>query len=183
MTNGHYDVIVAGVGGMGSATCATLARRGKRVLGLEKFDIPHAMGSSHGVNRIIRLAYYEDPSYVPLLRRAYELWRELETGFGEQLLFITGSIDASNRDDELVRDSLKSCEIHDLPYELLTGAQLRDRFPAYQLPDTHLALLQPDGGFLASERCVVAYVVAAIEAGATIQARKEIKSWKATPSG
>jgi sarcosine oxidase len=179
----RYDVIVAGIGGMGSAVCASLAQRGKRVLGLEKFDIPHAMGSSHGVNRIIRLAYYEDPSYVPLLRRAYELWRELETGFGEQLLFITGSIDASDRDDELVRDSLKSCEIHDLPYELLTGSELHDRFPAYQLPETHLALLQPDGGFLASERCIVAYVVAAIEAGASIQAREEIKSWEATPSG
>jgi sarcosine oxidase len=179
----RYDMIVAGIGGMGAAICATLARRGKRVLGLERFDIAHAMGSSHGVNRIIRLAYYEDPSYVPLLRRAYELWRELETGFGEQLLFITGSIDASDRDDELVRDSLKSCEIHDLPFELLTGSELRDRFPAYQLPETHLALLQPEGGFLASERCIVAYVDAAIEAGATIQAREEIRSWQSTPSG
>jgi sarcosine oxidase len=178
----RYDVIVAGIGGMGSATCATLAKRGKRVLGLEKFDIPHAMGSSHGVNRIIRLAYYEDPSYVPLLRRAYELWRELETGFGEQLLFLTGSIDASDRDDELVRDSLKSCEIHDLPYELLSGGQLHDRFPAYQLPETHLALLQPDGGFLASERCIVAYTVAAVDAGARIQAREEIMSWESTSS-
>src|SRR5215213_5300479 len=79
-----FDVIVIGVGGMGSAACYHLARRGKRVLGLERFDVPHAMGSSHGVNRIIRLAYYEDPSYVPLLRRSYELWRELQTQFGEQ---------------------------------------------------------------------------------------------------
>src|SRR5215210_9201942 len=106
-TNRPYDVIVVGVGAMGSAACYHLARRGKRVLGLERFGIPHALGSSHGVNRIIRLAYYEDPSYVPLLRRAFELWRSLESGSGEQLLFITGSIDASDRDDELVRDSLK----------------------------------------------------------------------------
>ena len=183
MTENRYDVIVAGIGGMGSATCATLAKRGKRVLGLEKFDIPHAMGSSHGVNRIIRLAYYEDPSYVPLLRRAYELWRELETGYGEQLLFITGSIDASDRDHELVRDSLKSCEIHDLPFELLTGGELHERFPAYQLPENHLALLQPQGGFLASERCIVAYTIAAIEAGARIQAREEIRTWRSTSSG
>ncbi len=77
-----YDVIVVGVGGMGSAACWQLARRGRRVLGLERFDIPHAMGSSHGVSRIIRLPYYEDPAYVPLLRRAYELWAEgvRETG-------------------------------------------------------------------------------------------------------
>src|ERR1700712_529497 len=99
MTSGgdarRFDVIVAGVGGMGSATAYQLARRGQRVLGLERYDIPHAMGSSHGVTRIIRLAYYEHPSYVLLLRRVYELWRELEQTFGEQLLHITGSIDAS----------------------------------------------------------------------------------------
>ena len=89
----RFDVIVIGVGGMGSATVYHLAQRGKRVLGLERFDIPHNMGSSHGVNRIIRLAYYEHPSYVPLLKRAYELWRDLEQRVGEQLLFITGSID------------------------------------------------------------------------------------------
>ena len=93
-----FDAIVLGVGGMGSATVYQLARRGKRVLGLEQFDIPHALGSSHGVNRIIRLAYYEDPSYVPLLRRAYELWRELEATAGERLLYITGSIDAGPPD-------------------------------------------------------------------------------------
>src|SRR5206468_5206053 len=91
--NSPYDAIVIGVGGMGSATVYELARRGIRVLGLERFDIPHDLGSSHGVNRIIRLAYWEDPAYVPLLRRAYELWRELELRRGEQLLVITGSID------------------------------------------------------------------------------------------
>ncbi|MFL5760138.1 MAG: N-methyl-L-tryptophan oxidase [Thermomicrobiales bacterium] len=178
-----YDVIVIGVGGMGSAACAALAQRGKRVLGLERFDIPHAMGSSHGVNRIIRLAYYEDPSYVPLLRRAYELWRELESGFGEQLLYITGSIDASDRDGEIFRDSLKSCEIHNLPHEILTSKQLRDRFPAYHLPENHLALLQPEGGFLASERCIVANVVSAIEEGARIHAREAVQTWRTTTSG
>ncbi|KAF0125451.1 MAG: sarcosine oxidase [Xanthobacteraceae bacterium] len=90
----NYDVIVAGVGAMGSAAAYQLAQRGQRVLGLERFDIPHAMGSSHGTNRIIRLAYFEHPLYVPLLRRAYELWRSTETAFGEQLLYITGGIDA-----------------------------------------------------------------------------------------
>src|SRR3982751_4199824 len=91
-SSGMYDAIVVGVGGMGSAACYHLARRGLRTLGLERFDIPHTMGSSHGVTRIIRLAYYEHPSYVPLLRRAYELWRELQSEGGEQLLHITGSI-------------------------------------------------------------------------------------------
>src|ERR671939_166235 len=90
----RYNTIVAGVGGVGSATVYELARRGKRVLGLERFDIPHEMGSSHGHTRIIRLAYYEHPSYVMLLRRAYELWRDIQGFTGEQLLYITGSIDA-----------------------------------------------------------------------------------------
>ena len=86
----RFDTIVIGIGGMGSATAYHLARRGQRVLGLERFDIPHTMGSSHGITRIIRLAYYEDPSYVPLLRRAYELWREREPGAGERLLQAVG---------------------------------------------------------------------------------------------
>ena len=89
-----YDAIVLGLGGMGSATLFHLARRGLRVLGLERFDLVHEYGSSHGLTRIIRLAYWEHPTYVALLRRAYELWRELESLAGERLLHITGSVDA-----------------------------------------------------------------------------------------
>lgn len=182
-TTGAYDVIVIGIGGMGSAACYHLAKRGKRVLGLERFDIPHSMGSSHGVNRIIRLAYYEDPSYVPLLRRSYELWRELQGGFGEQLLHITGSIDASRLEGEVFTGSLRSCQLHGLPYEVLNGAQLSERYPAYRLPADYGVILQPDGGFVISERAVVAHVSAAIEAGATIKAREQVLGWELIPSG
>ena len=178
-----FDVIVAGVGGMGSAACHHLARRGKRVLGLERFDVPHSMGSSHGVNRIIRLAYYEDPSYVPLLRRSYELWRELQTEFREQLLHITGSIDASAPDGEVFAGSLRSCELHGLPHEVLSGAQLSMRFPGYRLPPDHLAILQHEGGFVLSERAIVAHVEGAIEASATIRAREPLLEWASIPSG
>src|SRR5215469_2882070 len=97
----EFDEIVVGVGGMGSAAAWHLARRGQKVLGLERFDIPNAMGSSHGISRIIRLPYYEDPRYVPLLKRAYELWREIEAAAGERLLVTTGSIDASPEDGQL----------------------------------------------------------------------------------
>jgi sarcosine oxidase len=180
---GTYDVIVIGVGGMGSAACYHLARRAKRVLGLERFDVPHAMGSSHGVNRIIRLAYYEDPRYVPLLHRAYELWRELQDGFGEQLLYVTGSVDASDRDGEVFLGSLRSCEIHGLPHEVLPSAELSRRFPAFRLPPNHFALYQAEGGFLLSERCIVAHVIGAIEAGADIRARERVVSWTPTASG
>jgi sarcosine oxidase len=181
--SGAYDAIVIGVGGMGSAACFHLARRGKRVLGLERFDIPHTMGSSHGVNRIIRLAYYEDPSYVPLLRRAYELWRDLESGFGEQLLYITGSIDASERDGEVFRGAVESCELHDLPHDVLSSADLNRRFPAYRLPPDHFALFQPEGGFLLSERCIVAHVFGALAAGAEIRARERVLDWAPTGGG
>src|SRR6266545_4916943 len=100
----QYHAIVVGVGGVGSPTVYELAKRGRRVLGLERFDVPHEMGSSHGVTRLIRLAYYEHPMYVPLLVRAYELWRELQTEAGEQLLHVTGSLDVGPDGSEIVRD-------------------------------------------------------------------------------
>src|SRR5215207_11198 len=173
----RFDVIVLGVGGMGSATCHQLALRGKRVLGIERFDIPHSLGSSHGVTRIIRQAYYEHPSYVPLLRRSYALWRELETENGERLLHITGSVDAGAPDDEVFRGSYDSCQLHDIPHEVLTSAELSKRFPGYRLPLDHLALFQPDGGFVLSEQAIVANVLAAQAAGAEIHARERVLDW------
>ena len=174
-----YDLIVIGVGAMGSATVYHAARRGLSVLGLEQFDIPHAQGSSHGVNRIIRLAYYEHPSYVPLLRRAYELWRELENRAGERLLIVTGSIDIGSADSRTVTGSLLSCKQHHLPHELLDAAGLRARFPAYQLAADMVGVYQEDGGFLLSERCVVAHVMAAQVLGAEVHARERVLSWHA----
>jgi sarcosine oxidase len=183
MVASAYDVIVLGVGGMGSAAAYHLARRGRRVLGLERFDIPHAMGSSHGVNRIIRLAYFEDPVYVPLLRRAYENWRALEARFGERLLFVTGSIDAGPADGPVVTGSLRACREHGLAHEVLTARALSRRFPGYRLPDGHGAVLQPDGGFVASERAIVAHVMLAQAAGAEIRARERALAWTPMPGG
>src|SRR5437762_148002 len=169
-----YDVIVAGIGGMGSATAYHLARRGRKVLGLERFDVPHDLGSSHGITRIIRLAYYEHPSYVPLLRRAYELWRELETLADERLLHLTGSLDAGPPDSDVVQGSLRSCQLHDLPHELLTSAEITRRYPGYRLPGGHVAVLQPEGGFLLPERCIVHHVWAAQALGAEVHARERV---------
>lgn len=174
-----FDVIVIGVGGMGSAAVYALARQGQNVLGLEQFDIPHDRGSSHGVTRIIRLAYYEHPSYVPLLRRSYELWRALESNAGERLLYITGAIDAGPEGGGLFEGSLLSCQAHDLPHEVLTGPELGKRFPGYQLPASIRVLLQPDGGFLRAESCIVAFVEAAHALGAEIRAREPVLAWRA----
>ena len=178
-----YDVIVGGVGGMGSAACWQLARRGQRVLGLERFDIPHSMGSSHGISRIIRLPYYEHPAYVPLLRRAYELWADAERATGQELLVTTGSIDASPEDDPLFQGALASAHLHGLDHEVLTGDQVNARFPGYQLPPGSRAVFQRQGGLIASERAIVAHVQAAQAAGATIRAREPVLGWQVMPSG
>ena len=133
----RYDAIVVGLGGMGSATAFHLARRGARVLGLERFDVIHPFGSSHGLNRIIRLAYSEHPSYVPLLRRAYELWHELENLDGRQLLSTTGILEGGLAGGETFTGALRAAELHDLPHEVLTGAEVNGPCPAYRPPDEH----------------------------------------------
>jgi sarcosine oxidase len=178
-----YDAAVIGVGGMGSATVYHLARRGVRVLGLEQFDIPHDRGSSHGVNRIIRLAYWEDPAYVPLLRRAYALWRELEHVSGERLLLITGGIDAGLPGSATVRGALRSCALHHLPHEVLEARALHARFPGYRLAEDMVGVLQPDGGFVLSEAAIAAYAGAALALGAEIHAREPVLSWEPEDAG
>lgn len=178
-----YDVIVIGVGGMGSATVYHLARRGARVLGVEQFDIPHELGSSHGNSRIIRLAYAEDPRYVPFLRRAYELWRELEADVGERLLITTSGIDAGFEDSATVEGALRSCAIHDLPHEILDAAALGRRFPGYRLDSRMVGVVQPEAGFLLPERCIIAHVRAARALGADVHASERAMGWDVDESG
>ncbi|HLG85190.1 MAG TPA: N-methyl-L-tryptophan oxidase [Bradyrhizobium sp.] len=178
-----YDVIVVGVGGMGSATAFHLARRGQRVLGLERFDIPHAMGSSHGISRIIRLPYYEHSDYVPLLQRALVLWRDIEKLSGQELLVTTGSIDAGPEDGDLFGGALASARLHELPHEVLTASEINDRYPGYNLLPGTRAVFQPQGGLLASERAITAHVNAAMSHGADIHARERVLGWEAHPAG
>ena len=182
-TSHHYDAIVIGLGGMGSAALYQLAQRGKRVLGIEQFGIAHDKGSSHGVTRIIRLAYHEHPSYVPLMRRAYELWRDLEASASEQILHITGSIDAGPPGSSYFSGSLQSCEEHDLPHETLTSAELAKRFPGYSLPSETMAVFQDQGGFLLPERCISLFVERAQELGATVHTNERTLEWHPTANG
>ena len=176
----RYDVVVVGVGGMGSATLYHLAKRGKRVLGLERFDVPHELGSSHGVTRIIRLAYFEHSDYVPLLHRAYELWRELEAEAGEQLLHVTGIVEGGER---IFDGVLRSCADHDLPHEVLDGREIGRRFPAYRLEPEYRAVFQPDGGFVLPERCIVAHVNGAVARGAAVRTRERVLEWSEGEGG
>jgi len=176
----RYDDVVVGVGGMGSAALYHLARRGRRVLGLERFDLLHERGSSHGLTRIIRLAYFEHPDYVPLLRRAYELWRELEAEAGEQLLHTTGILEGG---PEILEGVLRSCSVHGIEHEVLTSAQVAARFPAFDLPSGMEVVHQADGGFVVPERCIVAHVHGALERGATLRARERVLEWSEAENG
>jgi sarcosine oxidase len=178
-----FDAIVIGLGGMGSASLYQLARRGLTVLGLEQFSVPHAFGSSHGLTRIIRLAYFESPSYVPLVRRAYELWLELERNVDTRLFHRTGSVDAGWESSRTVQGSLEACREHGLPFELLDAASANRRWPGYQLDAGMVALFQPQGGFLTPEACVRAYVRRAIENGAQVHEQEQVVSWQPTPDG
>ena len=150
----EFDAIVIGVGGMGSAAVYHLARRGWRVLGLEQYDIPNEMGSSHGVSRMIRLAYHEDPSYVPLLYRAYELWQQLENLAGERLLVSTGCLRGGVGANQLLEGSLATVRQHNLPYRILSGPEVNREWPGYQLPEDAEMLYEQQGGFVLSERCI-----------------------------
>jgi sarcosine oxidase len=174
-----YDVVVAGLGAMGSAAAAHLAARGLRVLGLERFELGHDRGSSHGLTRIIRLAYFEHPAYVPLLRRAYELWRELERSAGERLLHVTGGLDVGAEGSRVFEGSLLSCRAHELPHEVLDAAALTARFPAWAPAAGVRAVLQPEGGFLLPERCIAAHAARAAAAGAELRCGERLREWQA----
>lgn len=178
-----YDVIVAGVGGMGSATAAELAGRGARVLGLDRSSIPNEHGSSHGVNRIIRLAYMEDPRYVPLLRLAYARWRALEDRLGESILVITGGLDAGLPDSETVSGALASCRVHGLEHELLEADALMARFPGFRLPSDFVGVHQPQGGFVMSERAIAGYARLALADGAELHGHEAVTGWQPDGDG
>lgn len=183
MPNRDHEVIVVGLGGMGSAATAHLADRGIDVLGLERYNIPNTMGSSHGITRIIRKAYHEHPSYVPLLERAYELWRRLDADHDRDLLHIHGSLAAGRPESEVLVGARTACERHNLSHEVLDAGEVTTQFPGYDLPMGYQAVFQPDGGFLWSEQCIVAHVEMAHEQGATIRARERVIDWRTTPTG
>jgi sarcosine oxidase len=178
-----HDVIVAGLGGMGSAAAYQLAGRGQRVLGLEKFSPAHDRGSSHGRSRIIRQAYFEGAEYVPLLLRAYELWEQLEEETGQELMTLTGGLMIGREDGELVSGSVQSAEEHDLPYELLDAAEIRRRFPAYAPGPETVALYEEKAGFVRPEETVKAHLDRADSLGADLRFGEQVLSWEASESG
>ena len=180
----NYDAIVVGAsGGAGSAALYHLARRGARVLGLDRFPPGHDRGSSHGKTRVIRMAYFEHPDYVPLLRRAYELWNELESRSGKNLFHQTGLVEIGAPDGEIVPGVLASSFIHKLEVEQIAGLDAMRRFPGLRVPEGLDVVYEPSGGFLDVEDCVIAHAEGAERAGATLRTGEEVTGWKAGASG
>ena len=178
-----HDVIVLGLGGMGSAAAYHLARRGQRVLGLDRYAPAHDRGSSHGRSRIIREAYWEHPSYVPLVRRAYDLWDELSAAARRPLLRITGGIMIGAPTTDLIRGSLESARVHRLPHEVLDAAAVRDRFPVFEPADGMVGVYEPRAGVLRPEECVQVHLDLAAAAGAELHHGEQALRWEASPAG
>jgi sarcosine oxidase len=171
-----HDVIVVGLGAMGSAALYHLARRNVRAIGLERFEPGHERGSSHGRTRIIRHGYFEHPSYVPLVRRAAAMWRELEAASGRPLMTVTGIAEIGRPDSTLVAGTLAATRQHNLPHEVVTAHELMRRHPAFRLPQDYVAVIQPDGGFVEAEAGIRAHLRLATAAGADMRTSERVLS-------
>ena len=172
------DVIVLGLGVTGSAIACEAARRGMSVVGLDRYAPPHAFGSSHGESRIIREAYFEHPAYVPMVRRAYELWRELEEVSGKPLLRETGGLMIGRPDSALVIGARRSADQHGLRHEMLTAADVADRFPALSPEPGMVAVWEPRAGILQTEACIDALVSRAQSHGADLHFDEPAEAWR-----
>lgn len=173
----HYDAIVLGTGGVGSAAAFHLARRGARVLGLDRFPGGHDRGSSHGQTRIIRQAYFEHADYVPLLRRAYELWAELESLADEKLFHQVGLLQIGPPEGYVIGGVLGAANQHGLVVDELTAAQSQARFPGFRVPADMVGVFEPAAGYLRVERCVLAHLAAARQHGAELRTGVTVQSW------
>jgi monomeric sarcosine oxidase len=176
-----YDAIVIGAGGVGSAALFHLARRGLRVIGLDRFPPGHDRGSSHGQTRIIRQAYYEHPNYVPLLFRAYELWHELEVISNEKLFHQVGLMSGGPPAGEIIAGVELAADTHNLPIERLTAREAAERWPGFRVPESFGIVFESRAGYLMVEDCVRAHIAAAKQAGAQLRHGLTVLGWK--PNG
>ncbi|OKI56367.1 N-methyl-L-tryptophan oxidase [Micromonospora sp. CB01531] len=178
-----YDVIVVGLGGMGSSAAYHLAARGQRVLGLEQFGPAHDRGSSHGGSRITRQSYFEDPAYVPLLLRAYELWDKLERDAGREIISLTGGVFVGRPESHTFAGSLRASREWDLPHEILDASELRRRFPTFSPRNEEVGLFEAKAGFVRPEATVTAHLELAGRHGADLRYNEPVLRWQALPDG
>jgi sarcosine oxidase len=179
----EYDVIVLGLGAMGSAAAQQLAQRQKQVLGIEQFVPPHDKGSSHGGTRMIRQAYWESPAYLPLVLRAYELWQKLERDAGAKLLHITGGLILGSADSQLVTGAIAAADQHSIKYSVLDPRQIRERFPAIMPLANDVAVYEELAGYLLTEECIRAQLRLAAQSGAELHFDERVLGWSADSAG
>ena len=178
-----HDVAVVGLGGMGSAILAHCAARGASVIGIEQFTAAHDLGSSHGKTRMIRKAYFEDPAYVPLVVRAYELWRELERATGEEILRITGVLSIGEENSEIIQGTRRAASEYDLRIESLSQREVKARYPTLELWKDEVGIFEIDAGVLDPERAIRAYLKFAESNRAEMRFGVAMESWQATDQG
>ena len=164
----HFDTLVLGTGGIGSACLYHLAQQGQRVAGIDRFSVAHDQGSAHGHTRLIRQSYFEHPSYVPIVQRAFELWEKLQEEHGRQLYYETGILEAGPADGELIPGVLTSSEIHQLPIERMDIQTAQQRWPQFQFHGDHEVIFEQRGGFLLVEHAIAAHIEKAQWAGAEL---------------
>lgn len=179
----NYDVIVAGLGAWGSATAWQLARRGHRVLGVDRFEPPHDQGSHSGTTRLARRGSHEGVEYAPLTRRSFELWEELSSEHGVPLVATTGALLFGAADDELIEVSAASLDNLGLPYELLNAEQVARRFPSYRLHAGEVALFEPDAAVILSAEGIRAHLSGAAARGAAIRTGERVVNWEDGAAG
>jgi sarcosine oxidase len=183
VSQAHGDVAIIGMGAMGSLSAWRLAARGARVIAFERFRPGHDRGSSHGDTRIFRTAYFESPEYVPLLKRAGQLWRDLETATGTELLTMTGGLAIGEPESELVTGVLASAVQHDLPHRVLSAAQMESLYAQHRLEAGEVAVREDEAGFLRPERAVAAAAARAEALGARVMVETEVRSIEASSTG
>ena len=173
----NYDVVILGAGAMGSSALYHLAKKGKRVCAVDQFNPPHDRGSSHGETRIIRQAYYEHPNYVPLLKRSYQLWEELERESDTSLFERCGLLIAGSEGSSVIRGQEACYREHDLPHEILDSEQVSFRYPGIHLHKDYMAYFDPIGGFLRVEQCVENHLRLARQAGGILYSGETVTDW------
>ena len=183
MSSHTFETVVVGLGAVGSAAVYHLARRGVRVLGLDLHSPPHHLGASHGESRIVRRAYFEGNRYLPLLARSWMLWRELETTSGHPLITACGSLNIGRAHRPIVTQTSESAAALDIPHTVLSPAELRNRFPAFRVPDGSLAVLDIEAGLIAPEAAIRAHLQLAAGHGATLYVNEPVLDWTAVTGG
>ena len=185
-----YDAVILGLGAMGSAAAYQLGKRGAKVLGLDRFAPPHAYGSSHGDTRITRLAIGEGVHYTPLALRSHEIWREIETETGADLLTVTGGLIISSGSrtgalhvDDFFANTVAAAKKHGIAHRILDAADIRRRFSAFRVRDDEIGYYEPQAGFLRPENCVRAQLALAQKHGAEIHTDEKVLGFAASDDG